>query len=204
MRAEATDALGDQAQFTLTGLGVLAGETIVAVMHSMLRSYTIALAVICPMLILLIGNLRLGLVAVIPNLAPIILALGLMGWTEMPLDSLTMLTGSIAIGLAVDDTIHFMHNFRRYYAESGDVDYAVRNTLATTGQALLFTSLVLSSGFFLYYFATMLLLHNFGLLTAFTILAAFLADILLAPALMALFARRPTKPTVPVALETPS
>ena len=204
LRAEVTDALGDQAQFTLTGLGVLAGETIVAVMHSMLRSYAIAIAVICPMLILLIGNLRLGLVAVIPNLAPIILALGVMGWTQMPLDSLTMLTGSIAIGLAVDDTIHFMHNFRRYYAESGDVDYAVRNTLATTGQALLFTSLVLSSGFFLYCFATMLLLHNFGLLTAFTILAAFLADILLAPALMSLFARRTVQSTPTVALETPS
>ena len=201
LRAEVNEALGDRAEFTLTGLGVLAGETIVSVMHSMLRSYAIALAVICPMLILLIGNLRLGLVAVIPNLAPIVLALGLMGWTGMPLDSLTMLIGSIAIGLAVDDTIHFMHNFRRYYAKSGDVETAVRETLMTTGQALLFTSLVLSSGFFLYWFATMLLLHNFGLLTAFTIIAAFLADVLLAPALMVLVVGRSTRAAAPISLE---
>jgi hypothetical protein len=201
LRAEVTAALGDRAEFTLTGLGVLAGETIVAVMHSMLRSYAIALAVICPLLVLLIGNLRLGLVAVIPNLAPIILVLGLMGWTGVPLDMLTMLIGSIAIGLAVDDTIHFMHNFRRYYAQSGNVDTAVRETLSTTGQALLFTSLVLSSGFFLYWFATLLILHNFGLLTAFTIIAAFLADILLAPALMVLVTRSAATSTVPVSME---
>jgi len=201
LRTEVTAALGDRAEFTLTGLGVLAGETIVAAMNSMLRSYAIALAVICPLLILLIGNLRLGLVAVIPNLAPIILVLGLMGWTGMPLDMLTMLIGSIAIGLAVDDTIHFMHNFRRYYEQSGDVDIAVRETLTTTGQALLFTSLVLSSGFFLYWFATMSMLHNFGVLTAFTIIAAFLADILLAPALMVLVTRRAAASNAPVSME---
>jgi len=105
------------------------------------------------------------------------------------LDAFTLLIGSIAIGLAVDDTIHFMHNFRRYYQRSGDIRESVRETLASTGQALLFTSLVLSTGFFLYMMASMRVLFYFGLLTGFTIIVAFLADVILAPALMALAVR---------------
>ncbi len=140
-------------------------------------------------MVLLIGSLRVGLMSMIPNLAPILLALGLMGWAGIPLDTFTLMVGSIAIGLAVDDTIHFMHNFRRYYGRSGDVRGAVRETLASTGQALLFTSLVLCTGFFLYMLASMNNLFYFGLLTGFTIIAAFLADLLLAPALMTLVIR---------------
>lgn len=178
--------LDGRAEYVLTGMGVLAGETIHAVMHSILRSYLIAFLVIAPLLMLLIGQVGIGLLAMIPNLAPILMTLGLMGWLGFPLDTFTMLIGSIAIGLAVDDTIHFMHNFRRFYASSGDVRGAIRETLSSTGQAMLFTSLVLSGGFFIYFFASMEVLHRFGLLTAFTIIMAFLADVILAPALLTL------------------
>jgi uncharacterized protein len=95
-----------------------------------------------------------------------------------------MMVASIAIGLAVDDTIHFMHNFRRYYESGMDPQTAVFETLKTTGRAMLVTSVVLSCGFFIYAFATMQNLVNFGLLTAFTIIMALLADYLIAPALM--------------------
>ena len=181
--------LGPGFEFQLTGLGSVIGRMLPAVMLTMARSYAIALVVITPLMVLLIGSLRIGLTSMIPNLAPILLALGLMGWAGIPLDTFTLMVGSIAIGLAVDDTIHFLHNFRRYYARSGDVPGAVRETLASTGQALLFTSLVLSSGFFLYMLASMNNLFYFGLLTGFTIIAAFLADLILAPALMALVIR---------------
>jgi predicted RND superfamily exporter protein len=115
--------------------------------------------------------------------------LGFMGWANIKLDLFTLLIGSIALGLAVDDTIHFMHNFRRYKDETGDVRMAVRKTMETTGQAMLFTSVVLSLGFFIYLNAGMMNLRNFGLLTGVTILLAFLADIVIAPALMALMAK---------------
>jgi predicted RND superfamily exporter protein len=122
----------------------------------------------------------------IPNLLPIIITLGVMGWFDFPFDMFTMLIGSIAIGLAVDDTIHFMHNFRRYYADTGDVRGSVRRTLHTAGRAMLVTSIVLSLGFFIYMFASMNNLFYFGLLTGMTIISALLADFLVAPALMAL------------------
>ena len=78
-----------------------------------------------------------------------------MGWAGISLDLFTLLIGCIAIGLAVDDPIHFMHNFRRYYEQSHDAEAAVRDTLQSAGQAKLFTSLTLSAGVFIYMLASM-------------------------------------------------
>ena len=83
-----------------------------------------------------------------------------------------------------------MYNFRRYSDETGDVRNAVRKTLETTGQTMLFTSIVLSLGFFFYMNAGMMNLRVFGFLTGATILLAFIADVVLAPALMALVVRK--------------
>jgi len=183
------ETLGDEADFTFTGIMVIVSGTINAVMRSMAKTYVVALMIITPLMILLIGRVRIGLVSMIPNLAPIILTLGLMGWTGIPLDAFTLLVGSIAIGLAVDDTIHFMHHFRRYFEVSGDAGLAIHDTLHSTGQALLYTSLVLSAGFFIYMFASMDNLFYFGFLTGLTIIVAFLADVVLAPALITLVTR---------------
>jgi predicted RND superfamily exporter protein len=108
----------------------------------------------------------------------------MMGFLSIPMDLFTMMVGSIAIGLAVDDTIHFMHNFRRYYDQSGDPAGAVFETLHTTGRAMLVTSIVLSIGFFTFTLATMNNLIRFGALTSFTIAMALIADYFIAPALM--------------------
>ena len=77
----------------------------------MFRSYAVALLIITPLMMLLIGSLRGGLASMLPNLGPIILVLGFVGWGGLHFDLFTLLIGSIAIGLAVDDTIHFMHNY---------------------------------------------------------------------------------------------
>ncbi len=181
--------VGDEVGITVTGLMTVLGKTMTAVIHTLAKSYIVAFLVITPLMVILIGRLWIGLLSMIPNLAPILLTLGIMGWVGLRLDLFTLLIGSIAIGIAVDDTIHFMHNFRRYYESSGDVQSAVRQTLSSTGQAMLFTSLVLATGFFLYTLASMENLFFFGLLTGFTIIMAFLADVFLAPALLALVAR---------------
>ena len=177
---------GDPMQVTATGIMSLFGRIIHAAMYSAAQSYAIALVVITVMMILLIGNLKLGLISMIPNLAPIITVLGLMGWLSINLDMFTMLIGSIVIGLAVDDTIHFMYNFKRYYMQTGDLHEAVENTLLTAGRAMLTTSVVLSIGFFIFMFAAMNNLFYFGLLAGSAVLLALGADLLLAPALMTL------------------
>ncbi|RUM77439.1 MAG: hypothetical protein DSZ12_00210 [Sulfurovum sp.] len=138
----------------------------------------------------MLGSVRIGLISMIPNLTPIILGLLLMYIANIPLDMFTLLIGSIAIGLVVDDTIHFTHNFRRYYHESKDVYQAIEQTFFTTGKAMLITTIVLSLGFYAYMLAHMISVQNFGLLTGTVIVMALLADLLLAPALMIVAAKR--------------
>jgi hypothetical protein len=178
------EQLGGDTTIVVTGIVALLTRTISAVLISMVQSYSIAFVVISLLMILLLGSVRMGLISMLPNLAPILCALGLMGWFGLPLDAFTLLIGSIALGLAVDDTIHFMHNYRRYLGQGSDSRGAIRQTLETAGRAMLATTLVLSVGFFIFMLSPMSNLFNFGMLTGFAILVALLADFLLAPALM--------------------
>jgi predicted RND superfamily exporter protein len=177
--------LEGRAEYQITGLMALLATIFDAVIVSMGRSYAFAIGVITPLMMLLLGSLRRGLVSMVPNLLPIISVLAVMGWLGLAIDTTTMLIGAMVIGIAVDDTIHFMHKFHRYFEESGDLELAVRETLRTTGSALLFTSLVLTAGFSIFGFSEMANIRTFGLLSAFAAMVAFLADLLVAPALLA-------------------
>lgn len=181
---------GKPVEVTTTGIMALFARILYATMYSAAQSYGIALVVITLMMILLIGNLRLGLIAMIPNLGPILIVMGIMGWFNIPLDMFTMMVASVAIGLAVDDTVHFIYNFKRYYTQSGDVREAVGHTLHTAGRAMLTTSIVLSIGFFIFMFASMNNVFYFGMLVGMAIVLALIGDFFLAPALMAMAADR--------------
>ena len=175
---------------SVTGLASIIVRTLSAIIRSMGESYLIAGVVITLLMILLIGNVRIGLCSMAPNFLPIVCGLGLMKLTGIPLDYSTIMVGGIAIGLAVDDTVHFMHNFRRYYNQCGDAREAVRQTMVTTGRAMLFTTIILASGFFILLLAELKSTNNFGIITGFTISTALLADFLLAPAMMVLLTRK--------------
>lgn len=191
---ESRKILGDDVGIVVTGFMGMMGQTIHRVMSGMARSYGLALMIITPLMILLIGNLRGGLVSMVPNLTPIILTLGIMGWVGITIDMFTMMIGSIAIGLAVDDTIHLIHGFRRDFAACGDARLAIKQTLETTGRALLVTSVVLASGFMVFVLSDMQNLFYFGVLTSFTIASAFIIDILVTPALLVLVTPKAAKP----------
>ncbi len=173
-----------------TGMIPLLINTFSHAVHSSVWSYFMAAIAISLMMILILGSVRIGLLSMVPNLAPIIVGLLLMYIAKIPLDMFTLLIGSIAIGLVVDDTIHFMHNFRRYYLESNSASQAIEQTFFTTGKAMLITTIVLSLGFFAYLAANMISVQNFGLLTGSVIIFALLADLLLAPALMVVVAKK--------------
>jgi predicted RND superfamily exporter protein len=199
------EILGEEVGIQPTGLGVLFGRTFSVVNVTMARSYLMALLIITPLMVLLIGNLKRGVLSMVPNLIPIWITLGLMGWLGIPLDNSSLLVGCIILGVAVDDTIHFMHKFQRYYDDTGDPREAVRRTLRTTGSALLFTSIVLTAGFFVLTFAYMQNAVEFALLACTATIVAFLADLLVSPALMVLVsksrepdpAERPPGPPLP-------
>jgi predicted RND superfamily exporter protein len=189
MRQHIASILGEDVAFHLTGFSAVMARAASSFIVTMVRSYTLALIIITPLMIFLLGSLGRGLLSMAPNLAPILLTLGLMGWLDIPLNMSTTLIGGIILGLAVDDTIHFMHRFNRYYAETGDPHRAVKETLETTGMAMLFTSVVLGAGFLILTLAYMQNISEFGLLCSFATATAFLADVTLAPALMALVTR---------------
>jgi predicted RND superfamily exporter protein len=173
----------------ITGLTPIMGKTITEAMHSMARSYVVAFIVISILMVVLVGDLKLGLLSMIPNLLPIVVVIGIMGMAKVPMDMTALMIGSIAIGLVVDDTMHFMYNFRKYFYMTGDAIQAVESTLLGTGRAMLFTSIILSSSFFILMTATLRNSITFGFYTGLAIVLALLADFLIAPALMTLVTR---------------
>jgi len=153
---------------------------------SMAKSYVFALLVITFLMILMIGRVRIGLMSMVANVAPILLVFGIMGNRNIPLDMSTILIGSIVLGLVVDDTIHFLHHFRRAFDETENVATAVRETLHSTGRALVITSLVLCGGFFIYMTSYLACNTRFGLLAGCGVLFALAADFFIVPAMLTL------------------
>lgn len=181
---------GDDIEVTKTGLMTLLTQNIDSVMNSMAKGYIIAGAIITILMILSIGNLKTGLIAMFPNFLPILFGLGLMGLFGFRLDVSTVLCGNLAIGLVVDDTIHFMHNFQRFFNQTKSVKEAVDKTLIIAGRALTITSLVLVFGFLSYTLGIMRNVQIMGYVTAFIIVMALAADIILLPAIMAIVYRK--------------
>ena len=181
--------LGDEVQVTMTGDTVLTSRTFIAMIRSMASSYALALVIVTPLMMLLLGSLRGGLVSMIPNIVPIILMLGMMSLLGADLDFSTMMGGAVVLAVVVDDTIHFIYGYARQLRVSGDPTRAVQRTLETTGRALFFTSVILAASFGTWLFATMENLVHMGMFSAFAIVAAFLADVWIAPAAIVLLWR---------------
>jgi hypothetical protein len=187
-------ALGDKATVTVTGLAALLGRTITAALYSMAESYVIALVVITLLMIALVGDLKLGLISMCPNLLPLFMVFGLISLMGIKLDINTLFIGSLAIGLVVDDTIHFMYNFRKYFIKTGNARKALRETFLGTGRALLITTIVLSMNFFVLVLSTLNHSIKFGFFTGVAIIFALLADFFLSPALLFLLTRNQHRP----------
>jgi predicted RND superfamily exporter protein len=178
---------GKSAKVIVTGAVSIGSRVIDSMMSNLAIGYFTAFFIITIFMIVAVGDIKLGLVAMIPNFYPIVAGLGLMGLMDIPLNTYNLIGGSIVIGVAVDDTIHFFHNFRHYYMKTGDVETAVVETLRSAGRALITTSLILVSCFWLRLFSSLKVISDFGLIVGFSLLVAFLADVMLAPALLNAF-----------------
>jgi predicted RND superfamily exporter protein len=183
-REHAAGLFGGTAKVVVTGSVAIGSRVIDSMMNNMAVGYITAIFIIILFMIISVGDVKLGLVAMIPNIYPIVAGLGLMGIMGIPLNTYNLIGGSIVIGVAVDDTIHFFHNFRNYYQKTGDVEAAVVETLRSAGRALITTTLILVSCFWLRLFSSLKVISDFGLIVGFSLLVAFLADVMLAPALL--------------------
>lgn len=151
---------------------------------SQIQSFAIALGVICLVMFLVFRSFKLGLIATIPNIFPLAIVMGFAGWVGIPLDADTLLVVPIAIGIAVDDTIHFLMHFRSEINDGLSVEEAIDNSLNKVGRAMFFTTVVLSLGFSVYLGSVYIPLTNFGIMSAIAVSSALIADLYLLPVLL--------------------
>jgi predicted RND superfamily exporter protein len=203
-------ALGSTATVESTGLIALLAKTSKKVLDSMTISYSLALVLVTAMMALALRSVRLGLVSMVPNVAPFALLLGLMGYLGIPLDTFTVLIGGIITGLIVDDTLHFFHGVRGRLAAGEEMEEAIAKTMSDIGRALFTTTVVVMAGFTVFTLSSMNNIQSFGLLMAFGAVLALASEVFIGPAVLMVYARYKAKhgraqdhPPLPAATQDP-
>lgn len=172
-------------RFMITGMGSLGVRIASYVLSSQIKSFSLALLVIFLMMVLQLRSWRLGILSMVPNIFPIFLYLGLMGFVGINLDVGTAMIASVAIGISVDDTIHFMERHRERVLATRDYHRGTLETLREVGVAIVLTSVILFVGFATLIFGQFTPIIYFGLLTSITMVSALYADLFLLPVLLA-------------------
>lgn len=176
-----------------TGGIYLAFNIVSSLLSDLLRSFAGAFLIITLLMVLMLKSWKLGLLAMIPNLTPIIIMLGALGHMGIPLDLNNLLIASIALGIAVDDTIHLLHHFQMSYHANGDCEQAIQSSLLHAGRAMLSTTVLLFTGFIVYLAASTVAIQRFGVVIACTILMALVIDLLLCPAILRIAYGKPNE-----------
>jgi len=169
---------------TVTGETILILRAADEISRGQVRSLVIAFVVIFTLMGVLFTSVKAGLLSIIPNAVPILGTFGLMGWLGISLNTGTSLVASIALGIAVDDTIHYMTGFNLEMRRLGDQTRAMLATLRLRGKAIVFTSVALFCGFMVLSASRFAPIVAFGYLTAIAMAAALLGDIVVLPVLL--------------------
>ncbi len=156
-------------------------NTIDALVSGQIYSLATATGIIFLILFFVLRSVPLGILSILPNLFPIALNFGIMGLFGIPLNTATALIAAVAIGIAVDDTIHFLTDLKQNLSDGADTREAVRVTIQNKGSAIVLSSLILSIGFGVMVFSRFVPTINFGGLSAVIMITALIGDILLLP-----------------------
>ena len=152
--------------------------------NGLLRSFGGSFVIIAIMMILAFGSIKAGLIGMIPNVAPVLLIGGVMGYSGMPLDMITMIVMPMILGIAVDDTIHMNNHIKYGYERTGSYKKALLLSYREIGKTMGMTTFILCAMFFVFIFSPMGALHNVGLLSIIGLAAALVADYTLTTALV--------------------
>ena len=158
--------------------------------RDLLLTYSTAFLLISLMIVTIVGSIRLAIVCTLPNLFPALVVLGGAGLLDRPLDVASLMTASLALGIAVDDTLHFVIRWRGDVARGIQRNEALGNAIVHAGSAMLQTSVICGFSIALYAFCGFLPTVRFGILLAAMLFAALVGDLLLLPALLATPNRR--------------
>ena len=169
-----------------TGMSKLIANMDRYLFQSATQSMALAFVTVLVFMGIALRSVRLGLFSMIPNILPVALVIGIMGWVGIRLDPGTTMIGAVALGLVVDNTVHFLHHLRERVHRGDDIHDALLDTLMKTGRAVVTTSVVLVLGFELMLLASFNPNIYFGLLTGLAIAIALVADLVVLPAALVL------------------
>ena len=165
----------------VTGDSVLSLGATGAMIMGQLQSILILLVIIVLIIATLFTDVKVGLIAAVPNLFPVIILFGVMGYADIPLNIGTTMAAAIAIGIAVDDTLHFMLRYNRELKLEKSHRKAMRNTLHGESLPIIATSLAMIAGFLVFTLSTFEPIVQFGMLGALVIACALVADFIITP-----------------------
>ncbi len=188
IRHHLTSELGlEDEQVKVTGMLVLYNNMLQSLFQSQILSLGVVFVAILLMFVVLFRNLYMAVIAIVPNLFAATIVLGLMGLLHIPLDMMTITIAAICIGIAVDNSIHYIHRFSEEFKNGGGYWGSVRRSHDTIGRAMYYTTITIALGFSILAFSNFIPTIYFGLLTGFSMITALVANLTLLPLLIIRF-----------------
>lgn len=186
---KAQEIFGDSdTDVTVTGTSLLFAKSNAFLVENLLTSLFIAFCLIAAIMAVLFRSVRMILISLVPNLLPLIVTAGVMGFVGIPLKPSTAIIFSIVFGISVDDSIHFLAKYRQDLRTARFfVPLAISRSLRETGTSMIYTSVILFFGFIIFTVSSFGGTQNLGLLTSLTLLVAMLTNLTVLPALLMIF-----------------
>ncbi|MBN1417058.1 MAG: RND family transporter [Bacteroidales bacterium] len=180
----------DSCKIAFTGIPSIYYKLNASLIKSQYSSLIIAVILVLIIVGIILRSFSKGAFAAIPIVTTIIILLGFMGLTGIPLDIATVLVGSIALGIGIDYSIHVISGFNNHLKENGDAEKALESTIRISGKAVIINAASVAAGFLLLVFAQMLPIQRFGLLVAINMFGAGVGALTLLPAMLILANRK--------------
>jgi predicted RND superfamily exporter protein len=152
--------------------------------HTLVESILLAIVITSIFMFFIFRSIKMIPLFLIPNILPIVLVIGIMGWLHITIDLGIAISGAIILGIAIDDTIHFLVKYKEAQKKGLSFEDSLAYVMQYAGVAMVLTTVVLSCAFIVFRFSQFMLNANFGLVTAIALLVALLVDLLFLPALL--------------------
>ncbi len=174
-------------EYKISNLLVIYNNMLQSLFDSQIKTIGLVLFILFFMFLALFKSLKIASIAIVVNAIPVSVIFGFMGWMNIPLDMMTITIAAISIGIAVDDTIHYIYRFILEYKEHKNTKEAIFNSHASIGTAMFYTSTIIIIGFSILTLSNFIPTIYFGLLTMLAMFMAIVADLLLLPVLLLVF-----------------
>jgi predicted RND superfamily exporter protein len=176
---------GENYDVSITGASIKFIRSTTYLINNLILSLVLAVVAISIIMALLFMSGRMVLISLIPNLIPMLITAGIMGYAGIPLKPSTILVFSIAFGISVDDSLHFLAKYRQELKSNGwNIKWAVKSSILETGLSMFYTSVVLFCGFSVFMTSSFAGNQSLGLLTSITLFVAMLSNLILLPSFL--------------------